>query len=126
MSQTFTQSGLTGAKVWKTWVTHPVRAILILWELLCFLCRARPHEWWKRTPFLPLPPREYLDWRLETAYGNTHPSKKQVLYDLYHFGYWLHEFRPYIRTGKLKANQDDGSHYLGDRVSSLDGDIKIP
>jgi hypothetical protein len=29
---------------------------------------ARP-EWWRRAPFLPLPPSAYLRFRLETAYG---------------------------------------------------------
>ena len=27
--------------------------------------------WWKRPPFLPLPTREYLDFRLVTQYGGT-------------------------------------------------------
>lgn len=25
--------------------------------------------WWRRAPFLPLPPRDYLRFRLQTAYG---------------------------------------------------------
>ena len=29
---------------------------------------ARP-AWWRRAPFLPLPPADYLRFRLETAYG---------------------------------------------------------
>jgi hypothetical protein len=32
--------------------------------------RFRARGWWRRPPFLPLPPREYLDWRLHTAYGD--------------------------------------------------------
>lgn len=31
--------------------------------------RFRARGWWRRPPFLPVPPREYLDWRLHTAYG---------------------------------------------------------
>lgn len=31
--------------------------------------RAAPPGWWRRAPFLPLPDREYLAWRLETQYG---------------------------------------------------------
>lgn len=31
--------------------------------------RFRARGWYRRSPFLPLPPREYLDWRLHTAYG---------------------------------------------------------
>ena len=29
----------------------------------------RARAWYRRAPFLPLPPRSYLRWRLETAYG---------------------------------------------------------
>ncbi len=30
----------------------------------------RARDWWRRPPFLPLPPREYLRWRMFTAYGD--------------------------------------------------------
>lgn len=30
----------------------------------------RARGWWRRAPFLPLPPREYLRWRMFTAYGD--------------------------------------------------------
>jgi hypothetical protein len=31
--------------------------------------RFRARGWQRRWPFLPLPPAEYVAWRLETAYG---------------------------------------------------------
>ncbi len=31
---------------------------------------ARRRGWYLRPPFLPIPPRSYLKWRLDTAYGN--------------------------------------------------------
>src|SRR5690554_5401937 len=31
--------------------------------------RFRARDWYRRAPFLPLPPEEYVTWRLETAYG---------------------------------------------------------
>jgi len=31
--------------------------------------RFRARGWYRRPPFLPLPPPEYVDWRLHTAYG---------------------------------------------------------
>jgi hypothetical protein len=31
---------------------------------------ARARGWYRRPPFLPLPPDSYLDWRMETAYGD--------------------------------------------------------
>ena len=30
----------------------------------------RRRGWWKRLPFLPLPDREYLRWRMYTAYAD--------------------------------------------------------
>lgn len=30
---------------------------------------ARRRGWYRRFPFLPLPPRSYLRWRMDTAYG---------------------------------------------------------
>ena len=30
----------------------------------------RRREWWRRAPFLPVPDREYLRWRMYTAYGS--------------------------------------------------------
>ena len=31
--------------------------------------RLAPRRWWSRAPFLPLPAREYLEFRLATQYG---------------------------------------------------------
>src|SRR2546430_7431012 len=30
----------------------------------------RARDWYRRPPFLPLPPRDYLRWRMFTAYGD--------------------------------------------------------
>ena len=30
----------------------------------------RARDWYRRAPFLPLPPREYVRWRMYTAYGD--------------------------------------------------------
>lgn len=41
-----------------------------LWPaLLGAAWRFRRSDWYRRPPFLPLPPTEYLDWRMHTAYG---------------------------------------------------------
>ncbi|MDB4886967.1 MAG: hypothetical protein JWN79_2405 [Gemmatimonadetes bacterium] len=32
--------------------------------------RFRRRGWWRRMPFLPLPSRDYLRWRMHTAYGD--------------------------------------------------------
>jgi hypothetical protein len=36
--------------------------------------RFRRRGWWHRPPFLPLPSREYMDWRMHTAYGDHHAT----------------------------------------------------
>jgi hypothetical protein len=41
-----------------------------LWATaLAQMCRMAPSRWWSRSPYLPLPDRGYLEFRLETAYG---------------------------------------------------------
>lgn len=42
----------------------------LLTALLGAAWRFRARNWWRRPPFLPLPPREYLEWRWRTAYGD--------------------------------------------------------
>jgi len=38
--------------------------------LLLVLWRFRRTDWYRQFPFLPLPPREYVRWRMYTAYGD--------------------------------------------------------
>ena len=38
--------------------------------LLRVAWRFRRRRWWQRFPFLPLPARDYLRWRMHTAYGD--------------------------------------------------------
>lgn len=38
--------------------------------LLRVAWRFRSREWYRRPPFLPLPDRRYLKWRMYTAYGD--------------------------------------------------------
>ncbi|HEY3280207.1 MAG TPA: hypothetical protein VGJ83_06820 [Gemmatimonadales bacterium] len=39
-------------------------------DLLRLVWSFRSRDWWRRPPFLPLPPREYMRWRMFTAYGD--------------------------------------------------------
>lgn len=39
-------------------------------DLLLVLWRFRRRRWFLRPPFLPLPSREYVRWRMYTAYGD--------------------------------------------------------
>ena len=34
------------------------------------LWRMTPRDWWRRSPYLPLPDREYIRFRLHTMYGD--------------------------------------------------------
>jgi hypothetical protein len=45
---------------------HPLDGI----RLLRVLWRFRHRRWYRRCPFLPLPSRTYVRWRMHTAYGN--------------------------------------------------------
>ena len=38
-------------------------------DLLALYWAFRRRQWWRHPPFLPVPDREYLAWRLHTAYG---------------------------------------------------------
>ncbi|MEP7344304.1 MAG: hypothetical protein ABI877_03510 [Gemmatimonadaceae bacterium] len=38
-------------------------------DLLRVAWRFRAREWYRRPPFLPLPDKTYVDWRMHTAYG---------------------------------------------------------
>jgi hypothetical protein len=44
---------------------HPATGM----ALLRVAWRFRRRGWWHRPPFLPLPDRTYLRWRMHTAYG---------------------------------------------------------
>jgi hypothetical protein len=44
---------------------HPATGV----ALLRVAWRFRRRGWWRRPPFLPLPDRTYLRWRMHTAYG---------------------------------------------------------
>src|SRR5256885_6653143 len=39
-------------------------------DLVRLAWSSRARDWYRRAPFLPLPPREYVRWRMFTAYGD--------------------------------------------------------
>ena len=39
-------------------------------DLLRVAWRFRTRNWYRRFPFLPLPSRDYVRWRMHTAYGS--------------------------------------------------------
>ena len=87
------------ASPWPRYIHHPVRATIfsvrhfqIAWALLRFYARVMPKDWYRRPPFLPLPPADYFRWRLRTAYGEHRPPIGTVLRDVWQFGDWLRTF----------------------------------
>lgn len=55
---------------WAYVIRHPFSILYLAragWSL-------RQEHWWRRAPFLPLPPREYWEFRLMTAFGATNPQ----------------------------------------------------
>jgi hypothetical protein len=69
-----------------------VKHLAIVWALFRFYLRLAPHDWYRRPPFLPIPPRKYIQWRLRTAYGKERPAWSQVFHDAWQFGDWLRKF----------------------------------
>ena len=38
--------------------------------------RLGPRHWWRRPPFLPIPPADYMEFRLTTQYGGEHGTAR--------------------------------------------------
>jgi hypothetical protein len=50
-----------------------LRAVLqprLAFDLLGLAWAFRAHDWYRQAPFLPVPPPEYIRWRMYTAYGD--------------------------------------------------------
>ena len=47
-----------------------VRSPRLASDLLRVMWRFRTRGWYRRFPFLPLPARDYVRWRMHTAYGD--------------------------------------------------------
>lgn len=63
----------TGASWRSFYVKLALRAALnprLALDLARLAWSFRARGWYRRPPFLPLPPREYMRWRMATAYGD--------------------------------------------------------
>ena len=58
-------------------------------DLLRLTWSFRSRWWWRRPPFLPLPPRDYIEWRMFTAYGDPHAVPP--VDDVVNFARWRRE-----------------------------------
>ena len=54
-----------------------------------------PSGWWRRRPYLPLPDRAYLAFRLETMYGGAAPVPRAE--DLVGYLRWCRGYRRSLR-----------------------------
>ena len=53
-----------------TLALHALRSPSLAADLLRVAWRFRARGWYRRPPFLPLPARDYVRWRMYTAYGD--------------------------------------------------------
>ncbi|PYO41983.1 MAG: hypothetical protein DMD33_12030 [Gemmatimonadetes bacterium] len=58
-------------------------------DLLRLAWSFRARDWYRRAPFLPLPPADYLRWRMFTAYGDERAVPP--LEDVVRFARWRRE-----------------------------------
>jgi hypothetical protein len=68
-----------------------VARLKVMVALARFYGRLLPARWYRRFPFLPVPPRPYLAWRFQTAYGLARPRCRTIAHDIWQFGEWLAE-----------------------------------
>jgi hypothetical protein len=52
--------------------------------------RMVPSRWWARRPFLPVPTRDYVKFRLETQYGGSSPQPN--LPDVLKYLQWVRQW----------------------------------
>jgi hypothetical protein len=57
--------------------------------------RFRARDWYRRPPFLPLPPPGYLAWRLHTAYGDENVAPAATELENYlRWASWMRRVKP--------------------------------
>lgn len=60
-------------------------------DLLVVLWRFRRRRWFLRPPFLPLPSRDYVRWRMYTAYGDERAVPPVA--DMIRYAHWAGQSR---------------------------------
>ena len=69
-----------------------------LWPTALRVARAAaPNRWWRRRPFLPLPTRAYLDFRMTTQYGD--PRATPIGDDVVAYLEWCRAWHRAARAG---------------------------
>jgi hypothetical protein len=71
---------LAAAANWLRALLAVVARPRLWWPALRQVARIARPQWWRRAPFLPVPPAGYLRFRLETAYGSvTAPPPRDLV-----------------------------------------------
>ena len=71
--------------------------VSVLVTLIKYGWPVRRKRWYLKFPFIPLPPKKWLLWRMETAWGidartfklQHLPPLRIIIRDVYKFGHWL-------------------------------------
>lgn len=66
--------------------------VTVLLELIRICWTFRDRRWYRRFPFLPFPPKDYLRWRMETNYGDKSLSNLRWK-DISAYARWRRELR---------------------------------
>lgn len=80
---------VTAAVVWAV-----LRRPSLWWTALRQISRLAPRRWWASRPFLPVPSREYMEFRLVTQYGGGHgePLRAAEPRDVVDYLRWCREW----------------------------------
>ena len=69
-------------------------------RMIPYLLRAawafRARDWYRRLPLLPLPPRSYLRWRLDTAFGDR--DAQPTIDEMERYLVWTARMRAQMRS----------------------------
>ena len=65
---------------------HPT----LWWIAIVQAVRLAPRGWWRQPPFVPLPDRDYLRFRLQTQYGD--PDREPEPHDVVTYLRWCKQF----------------------------------
>jgi hypothetical protein len=68
-------------------VARTLREPTLAADLLRVAWRFRARGWYRRFPFLPLPSRKYVRWRMHTAYG--HHDAVPPVEDVVRYARWV-------------------------------------
>ena len=60
----------------------------------------RSNRWYLRPPFLPIPPRKYMRWRMDTAYGDA--GAVPTTTDVERYLRWASDMRKLMKVKKLE------------------------